>query len=154
GIHEIGLWFDVALDDTYLGAFLANRLGKDQLLDLFFRFPEFLTGARGKDIEELVREALEKVGPEEVKKVSGFADFKRETLARFAQSFEAEFGPGPGDLVARLDAIPSIRHLVEVGYAVRRYGYKAIVEKFLPAIANPFFHEKCRQFTNLIAYVG
>ncbi len=156
GIHEIGLWFDVALDDTYLGAFLANRLGAGQLPDLFFRFHEFLNAARGKDIEELVREALERVPPpDETPAVPGFEDFRDATLARFEKDFVEDFGGAAGALQARLWAVPAIRRIVEIGYAVRRYGPQAMVEKFLSAFAveNRFFRQKCRQFCNLVAHI-
>jgi molybdopterin-guanine dinucleotide biosynthesis protein A len=154
GIYEISLWFDVDLVDTYLGAYLANRLGDAHLYDLFFRFHEFLNAARGKDIEDLVHEALEKVpAPNLLPEIPDFARFKSEVLSRYETLFGNQLQNSQSDIRAQLWNTPSIRHLVQIGYTIRRFGYKAMVEKFLPWFDNTFFRERCRQFSSLIAHL-
>ena len=154
GIYEISLWFDVDLVDTYLGAYLANRLGDSHLYDLFFRFHEFLNAARGKDIEDLVREALENVPPPNLlPEIPDFAKFKNELLSRYETLFGDQLETSHSDIRAQLWDTPSIRHIVQIGYAIRRFGYKAMVEKFLPWFDNTFFRERCRQFSSFMAHM-
>jgi molybdopterin-guanine dinucleotide biosynthesis protein A len=154
GVYEINLWFNVDLVDTYLGAYLANRLGAAHLFDLFFQFHEFLNAARGKDIEDLVHEALENVPPpNQLPEIPDFAKFKDEVLSRYETLFGSQLAGGHSNVQAQLWDTPAIRHIVQIGYAIRRFGYKAMVEKFLPWFDNNFFGERCRQFSSFLAHI-
>lgn len=155
GIYEISLWFDTSLDDTYLGAHLARKLGEEQLQTLFFDFPELLRRARDKDLSLLIQEALDSIPPPGVSGRLGkqsFGDFSDKALHRFEELFVKSFKHRPDDLNAGLDATPAIRHLINLGFAVHKYGHKAMVEKFASSFDNDFFREKSRQFANMLVY--
>lgn len=155
GIYEISLWFDMSLDDTYLGAHLARKLGEEQLQTLFFDFPELLRRARDKDLSLLIQEALDSIPPPgdpgKLGKQS-FGEFSDKALHRFEELLVKSFKHHPDDLAAKLDATPAIRHLINLGFAVHKYGHKAIVEKFANSFDNDFFREKSRQFANMLVY--
>lgn len=155
GVREISLWFDAAIDDTYLGAFLAKLLGADQLWHLFFNIYELLNGARGKDIQRIVEEAVWTIpSPGGIETgVPEFTEFKRRTLDRFETLLREKHGVQGHNLRSHLWDSPAIEYIVQVGYAIRQFGHKTMIEKFLPAFENRYFQDKCRKFANYLAYL-
>jgi molybdopterin-guanine dinucleotide biosynthesis protein A len=116
---------------------------------------EFLNAARGKDIEVLVQEALTLMpSPQRVEEVPGFEAFRDQALSQYSDLLAKQKGVNRAVIRAQLQQTAAVRHIIEIGYTIRRYGYKPIVERFLPAFENSFFRERCRQFSNLVAYMG
>ena len=155
GIHEIGLWFDIPLRETSLGIRLGHKLGEDFLPEHFKRFYKVFTGARGKLLETLVNEALESIPPPiglEDFDEADFIVFQEKALKRFEKLFVEDFDlPVPSNFRTELLGTDAISEIIKIGYFIRRFGYKAVVEKFSQWFKSGFFQEKCRQYSKLIS---